>query len=317
MQDVTLHRKAEGKGLRSHEGLLAEVGNTPIIPLSRVAEDLTEHVELWVKAEWFNPSGSVKDRPAAAILQHALKTGELGQGRILLDSSSGNMGIAYATFAANLGIPVEIALPANASQERIQVLRSLGAALTLTDPLEGSDGARVVAGEMARRHPDRYYYADQYSNPANWQSHYRTTGPELVRQTQGRLTHFVVGLGTSGTLMGTGRYLKERDASIQLIAVQPEGPMHGLEGLKHMDSSPHPPIFNPQLADRTVKVATEVAYGMARRLAKEEGLLIGLSAAGVVQASLELAHRIERGTVVALCADSGLKYLSEPFWSQG
>ncbi len=296
------------------EEVLSRVGRTPLLRLRRVSEGLAPEVEVWAKAEWHNPSGSVKDRPAAFILRQALAQGLLGRGQTFLDSTSGNMGIAYASFCAALAIPLELMVPANASPERLTMLRLLGARLTLTDPLEGTDGARAAAAAQAARDPDRFYYADQYSNPANWQAHYQTTGPEVLDQTGGRVSHFVAGLGTTGTLTGVGRFLRDAGASTRLVAVQPDGPMHGLEGLKHLASSPVPPIFDSSLPDQTVSVSTEDAYSMARRLALEAGLLVGVSAAAAVVAALEVAAAIERGVVVVLLPDSALKYLSEPFW---
>jgi cysteine synthase B len=294
--------------------LLAQVGRTPLIRLNRVTQTLAPGVEVYAKAEWHNPSGSVKDRPAANILRRALQTGRLSPGSWLLDSTSGNMGIAYATLAASLGVQVHLALPANASRYRIELLQTLGAQLTLTDPLEGSDGARRVAGELAQRDPGRYFYADQYANPDNWLAHYHGTGPEIVEDTQGRLTHFVAGVGTTGTLVGTGRYLREHRPDVRVVAFQPESPLHGLEGLKHLPSSHVPEIFDPGVPDQTRTVATEAAYAMARRLAREEGLLVGPSAAAAAVAALELAAELETGVVVTVFPDSGLKYLDLPFW---
>ena len=295
------------------EGLLGTVGNTPIIPLRHLHSGA---VEIYAKAEWHNPSGSVKDRPAAAILREALQSGELGNGRSLLDSTSGNMGIAYATLAAAIGVPVHLTLPANANNARKGILHALGTQLTLTDPLEGSDGARHVAAAIAAQHPDRYYYADQYSNPTNWRSHFETTGPEILRDTEGRITHFVAGLGTTGTVVGTGRYLREAAPGVQIIAFQPEGPLHGLEGLKNLTSSEVPEIFDPLVPDETLDVKTEDAYAMARRLAREEGLLVGPSSAAAAVAALALAERMDTGLIVTIFADSGLKYLDLPFWNE-
>ncbi len=296
--------------------LFDRVGNTPLLRLQHVTRDLAPTVEVYAKAEWYNPGGSVKDRPASAILRRALQEGKLGDGRILLDSTSGNMGIAYATLGAALGIQVHLTVPANASRSRLTILRALGAQLTLTDPLEGSDGARRVAKALAAQHPDRYYYADQYSNEANWKAHYHTTGPEILAQTGGRLTHFVAGLGTTGTLIGSGRFLKEHVPDLRLVAVQPDAPLHGLEGLKHIPTSDVPSIYDPDLPDETVAVSTEQAYAMAIRLAREEGLLVGTSAAAAAVAALQVAARLEAGVVVTLFPDSAMKYLDEPLWSQ-
>jgi cysteine synthase B len=294
--------------------LLDQVGNTPLIPLQRIGDGLSDSVAIYVKTEWHNPGGSVKDRPAAAILRHAIALGQLDGDLRLLDSTSGNMGISYAMLAASLGIKVHLAIPANASKDRMSILRALGAELTLTDPLEGSDGARNVAAEMASRNPDRYYFADQYSNPMNWKSHYWTTGPEILRQTDGHLTHFVAGLGTSGTMMGTGRFLKETLPDINLVAVQPESPLHGLEGLKHMASSPLPGIYDPEVPDMQIDISTEDAYEISRQLAREEGLLVGVSASAAVSAALLLGREIEKGVIVVLLPDSGSKYLDLDFW---
>jgi cysteine synthase B len=295
---------------------LACVGNTPVVRLERITASLMDGVEVWAKCEWVNPSGSVKDRPARAILRQALDSGELGPGRTLLDSTSGNMGIAYASLAAPLGLPVHFAIPANAGAERLAMLRALGAEMTLTDPTEGSDGSRVVAAEMAAQSPDRFYFADQYNHPANWQAHYETTGPEVLHQTASRVTHFVVGLGTTGTITGVGRFLRQHAPASRVVGVQPATPLHGLEGLKHLATSPVPGIFDPTVVDETIEVETEEAYAMARRLAREEGLLVGVSAAAAAVAALRLAAGLERAVIVALFPDSGLKYLGHPFWSQ-
>ena len=292
-------------------GLEAEVGNTPLLPLRRVAAGLSPRVQVLAKAEWFNPGGSIKDRPAVNILRSALAEGKLSQGKRLLDSTSGNMGIAYATFGASLGVPVTLALPSNASPERITILRALGAELVLTDPLEGSDGAIRVARQMAAEHPQRFFYANQYDNPANWQAHYLTTGPEIVQQTGGRVTHFVAGLGTTGTLTGAGRYLRQYNAGIQIIAGQPNSPFHGLEGLKHLPSAIRPGIYDPDLADRVIEVATEDAYDMVRRLGREEGLFVGISSGAAAVAALQVAQELEEGVVVAIFPDAGYKYLSD------
>lgn len=296
--------------------LIDQVGNTPLIRLSRVAAHLPISVEVYAKAEWVNPSGSVKDRAAAEILRQALTDGSLSDGRTLLDSTSGNMGIAYATLAASLGVPVHLALPLNVSPIRRQMLRTLGVELTFSDPLEGSDGARAVAAELAAQHPGRFFYADQYSNPANWRAHFYTTGPEILRDTEGRVTHFVAGLGTTGTLTGAGRFLKEQVPGVSIVAFQPNSPMHGLEGLKHLPTSEVPEIFDPAVPDEILQISTDDAYSMARRLAREEGLLVGVSAAGAAVAALTVAERLKTGTIVTVFPDSGLKYLDEPFWRE-
>jgi len=291
--------------------LESAVGNTPLLPLRRVTACLSPHVQVLAKAEWFNPGGSIKDRPALNILRIALLDGRLTPGKRLLDSTSGNMGIAYATFGAVLDIPVTLALPSNASSERIVILRALGAELILTDPLEGSDGALRVARKLAEDDPDRYFYANQYDNPANWQAHYYTTGPEIVQQTGGRVTHFVAGLGTSGTLTGVTRYLRQYNPEIQAIASQPDAPFHGLEGLKHMPTAIRPGIFDPGLPDRTIEISTEAAYAMVLRLAREEGLFVGISSGAAAVAALQVASELDRGTVVTVFPDAGYKYLSD------
>jgi cysteine synthase B len=292
-------------------GLEAYVGNTPLLPLRRVTSRLHPGVQVLAKAEWFNPGGSVKDRPALNILRNAIQRGELSGGKRLLDSTSGNMGIAYATFGAALGIRVTLVLPANASSERIGILGALGADLVLTDPTEGSDGAIRTARKMARENPDRYYYANQYDNPDNWQAHYHSTGPEIVSQTGGAVTHFVAGLGTSGTLTGVGRFLREYDPGIEIIGLEPDRPLHGLEGLKHMATSIKPGFFDPNFPDRILAVETEAAYEMVRRLASEEGLFVGISSGAAAVAALQVASRLEDGTVVTVFPDAGYKYLSD------
>lgn len=294
--------------------LFDQVGRTPLLRLTRVTEGLAPGVEVYAKAEWRNPSGSIKDRPAANILDSALQAGRLQPGGWLLDSTSGNMGIAYATLAARVGVRVHLVIPANAGRTRLDLLRGLGAELTLSDPLEGSDGARLVAGQLSAAVPDRYFYADQYANPANWQAHYQGTGPEISQDTQARITHLVAGLGTTGSLVGTGRWLKQHIAGVRVIAFQPEGPLHGLEGLKHLPSSHVPEIYDPGVPDETRLVATEAAYAMARRLARQEGLLVGPSSAAAAVAALALASELEEGVIVTLFPDSGLKYLDQPFW---
>ena len=295
------------------EGLEALVGNTPLLPLRRFAH-LPTGVQVFAKAEWFNPGGSVKDRPALNIIQTALAEGQLSGGRRLLDSTSGNMGIAYATFSAALDIPVTLAIPGNASPERLAILRSLGAKLVLTDPLEGSDGAILVARRLAEEQPERYFYADQYNNPANWLAHYLSTGPEIWQQSSSQATHFVAGLGTSGTLTGVARFLQEVQPEIEIVAVQPDAAFHGLEGLKHMPTAIRPGIFDPSLPDRTIDVSTEAAYAMTLRLARREGLFVGVSSGAAAVAALQVASRVEHGVVVTLFPDAGYKYLSEKFW---
>jgi S-sulfo-L-cysteine synthase (O-acetyl-L-serine-dependent) len=294
------------------------IGNTPLLGFRRVTAHLPENVEIYAKAEWANPGGSVKDRAAHNIIREAELDGRLTPGKIILDSTSGNTGIAYAMIGAARGYPVKLFVPENASSERIAILRAYGADLVLTDPLEGSDGAIIAVRELAEREPDRYFYADQYNNPANWRAHYRSTGPEIWQQTQGRVTHFVAGLGTTGTLVGTGRRLRELNPNIKIISLQPDSPFHGLEGLKHIPSALKPGIYDESLADRNLEISTEETQAMARRLAREEGYLVGISAAtamiGALQIAEELAERGEPGVIVTLFPDNAYKYLNELFW---
>ncbi len=293
------------------DGLPAHVGATPLLPLRRLNASLSRRVKIFAKAEWFNPGGSVKDRPALHIIQTALANGDLGKGKRLLDSTSGNMGISYATFGAALGIPVTLAVPANASAERIAILKALGAEIILTDPLEGSDGAILKARELAEENPDLYWYANQYNNPANWQAHYLSTGPEILTQTNATVTHFVAGLGTSGTLMGTGRYLQERLPHVKVIAFQPDAAFHGLEGLKHMPTAIKPGIYDESLAGNPLEVKTEAAREMVSRLAREEGLFVGISSGAAAAAALDVAQQLDEGVVVTVFPDAGYKYLSD------
>lgn len=294
------------------------IGNTPLLNFRSITAHLPENVRVFAKAEWTNPGGSVKDRAAANIIRTAERNGDLRPGKILLDSTSGNTGIAYAMLGAAKGYQVRLFIPANASPERIAILRAYGADLVLTDPLEGSDGAIRAVRDLIAREPDRYFYADQYNNPANWHAHYQTTGVEIWDQTQGEVTHFIAGLGTSGTLMGTGRRLKDHNPDVQIIALQPDSPFHGLEGLKHMPTAIKPGIYDEFFADRQLGIGTEETHDMARRLAREEGYLVGISAAsamvGALRVADELAERGESGVVVTLFPDNAYKYLTEAFW---
>ncbi len=292
------------------------IGHTPLIRLARVAEGLPPAVALYVKLEGLNPGGSVKDRTALSIVREALRTGDLTPGKTLLDATSGNTGIAYAMLGAALGFPVRLMLPADASQERVRILRAYGAQLTLSDPAAGTDGARHLARELAAAEPDRYFHADQYSNPANPLAHYTTTGHEIWQQTEGRITHFVAGLGTSGTMMGVGRYLRERDPAVQLVGVQPDDSQNGIEGLKHLTTADAPAIYDPDLVDRVAEVGTGEAQAMARLLARQEGLFVGLSAGAAVVAALRVARELPHGVIVMLLPDGGFKYASAPFWAE-
>ena len=295
------------------------IGSTPLIRLDRAVSDL-DGITLLAKAEWANPGGSVKDRAAASMVQDARDRGLLKPGKTLLDATSGNTGIAFAMLGAALGFPVLLTMPSNVSPERKRILRAYGAAVEWTSADHGSDGAIRRARELAGNDPLRFCYVDQYSNDANWLAHYRTTGPEIWKQTSGQVTHFVAGLGTSGTFMGTSRRLKEFNPAIQAISFQPDSPFHGLEGMKHMGSSMVPAIYNPHLADRQLEVETEAAYAMAKRLAREEGLLVGISAAAAVVASLKIAREEfangRRALIVTVLPDGADKYLSERFWEE-
>ena len=290
------------------------IGRTPLVRLRRFERD-TPGVELYAKAEWQNPGGSVKDRAAARMILEGEASGALTRERTILDATSGNTGIAYATIGAARGYNVTLCVPDNASRERKLILRALGAALVLTDPLEGTDGAIREARRLHAAEPQRYFYPDQYNNDANWRAHYDTTGPEIIEQTSGRLTHFVAGLGTSGTFVGTGRRLRRFNPAIKLISFQPDSPLHGLEGLKHMASAIVPGIYDPTLADEDLRVATETAYTMVRRLAREEGLLVGISSGAALAVMLDVARRIDQGVVVTVFPDGAEKYLTEPFWT--
>ena len=297
---------------------LYSVGNTPLFELTRLSPALGERVRLFAKAECFNPGGSVKDRPALRMVQEGLRTGRFRPGQTLLDATSGNTGIAYAWIGAQLGFKVTLCVPKSINPERRKVLEAYGVELVLTDPLQGSDGAIVAARALAAAEPERFFYPDQYNNPENWKAHYETTAPELWAQTNGALTHFVAGLGTSGTFMGTGRRLRAYKPGIRLVSVQPDSPMHGLEGLKHMETALVPGIYEPGLADENVAVATEDAQKTVRRLAREEGVLAGPSGGANVFAALRLAETLAaagRDAVIAtLLPDSGERYLNEPFW---
>ena len=289
------------------------IGNTPLLRLKRFEAGL-QNVELYGKAEWFNPGGSVKDRPAANMVKEGLRSGALRPGKTLLDATSGNTGIAYAMIAATSGFPVRLCVPSNVTIERKRLLHAYGADLIFTDPMDGSDGAIREARKQVAANPDLYFYPDQYNNDANWGAHYQTTGPEILAQTDGRITHFVAGLGTSGTFMGTGRRLREANPNIKLISFQPDSPLHGLEGLKHMETAIVPGIYDPSLADEDMRVSTEDAYTMVRRLAREEGLLVGISGGAALAAALTVARDLRNAVIVTIFPDSADKYMSERFW---
>jgi S-sulfo-L-cysteine synthase (O-acetyl-L-serine-dependent) len=290
------------------------IGNTPLIRLSSFEAGL-RNVELYAKAEWRNPGGSVKDRAAARMMADGECSGALTRDKILIDATSGNTGIAYAMIGAARGYRVRLCVPENVTPERKRILKAFGAEVVFTDPMEGSDGAIIKAKAMYAASPDLYFYPDQYSNPGNWRAHYDTTGPEILEQTRGRITHFVAGLGTSGTFMGAGRRLREEKAGIRLTSVQPDSPLHGLEGLKHMATAIVPGIYDPALADEDLGVSTEDAFEYTRRLAKE-GLFVGISSGANLAGALDVARRAQDAVVVVIFCDGGEKYLSERFWDQ-
>jgi cysteine synthase B len=299
--------------------VLEQIGNTPLLRLARIAAQFTG-IEIYAKAEFLNPGGSVKDRAALAMIRDGERRGALGPGRVILDATSGNTGIAYAMIGAALGYRAKICIPKNASEERKRMLEVYGAELVLTDPGAGSDGAILRCREIYRADPSLYYYPDQYNNAANWMAHFEGTGPEIVSQSGGALTHFVAALGTSGTFTGVSRRLKQDLPRVECIAVQPPSGFHGIEGTKNMESAlVRPGIYDPALADRTIFVETEEAQKMTRRLAREEGLLVGVSAganvAAVVRIGAELAAAGRRGHIVTILCDGGERYLSERFWN--
>src|SRR3984957_970871 len=303
---------------RPGQSLLERIGNTPLLRFDRLTTHLPD-VTVLGKAEWYNPGGSVKDRAASSIVAEGRRNGKFGPGKILLDATSGNTGIAYAMLGAAQKFPVTLCMPTNVSVERKQILSAYGANILYTDPGEGSDGAIRMARELAAKHPDLYFYADQYSNDANWQAHYHGTANEIWQQTEGRITHFVAMLGTSGTFMGTTRRLKELNPAIRCISLQPDSAFHGIEGAKYMASAIVPKIYDPSLADADLGISTEDAYAMAKRLAREEGLLVGISAAAAVVGCLQLARQLKKNqpaVFVTILCDSGDKYLSERFWQE-
>ena len=297
---------------------IARIGNTPLLRLERIGQEFS-HVQILGKAEWYNPGGSVKDRAAFNIVKEGRRSGKFAAGKTLLDSTSGNTGIAYAMIAAAEGFPVTLCMPENVSIERKRILFAYGANIVYTDPADGSDGAIRAARELYAQAPEKYFYADQYSNDANWQAHYYGTAEEIWRQTEGRVTHFVAMMGTSGTFMGTSRRLKELNPKIQCISLQPDSPFHGIEGAKHMASAIVPKIYDPKLADEDIEIATEDSYANAIRAAREEGLLLGISAGAAIAGCLQIARKLKRdeeAVIVTIFPDSGDKYLSERFWTE-
>jgi cysteine synthase B len=299
--------------------LLSQIGNTPMLDLSQFARGLgvSPHVGVYAKAEWVNPSGSVKARAALWIVEDAERTGQLYPGKILIDSSSGNTGIAFALIGAVKGFEVHLVMPANVSPERKALARAYGATLIESDPLEGSDGAIVMVRELVAAHPERYFYANQYNNPANWLAHYKGTGPEIWQQSQGKVTNFVAGLGTTGTFVGTGRYLKERNPNIQLVALQPSDELSVIEGLKYLPTAITPAIYDPSLADRHLGIDTEETWAMTRRLAREAGIFAGLSSGAAMVGAIQVARELDEGAVVTLLPDDGSKYISLGLFDRG
>jgi cysteine synthase B len=300
------------------KSLLECIGNTPLLRLERIGKDFP-NVDFCAKAEWFNPGGSVKDRPALSMIQAGLKSGALTAGKTIIDATSGNTGIAYAMIGAALGYPVKLCLPDSASHERKRILAAFGAELVMTPGDEATDGAIRKVHEIVAADPQKYFYPDQYSNPANWQAHYHGTANEIWNQTEGRITHFVAGLGTSGTFVGTTRRLRELNPKIRCVSLQPDGPFHGLEGWKHMETALVPSIYDATLADENLEVSTEESYRVVKRLAREEGLLVSPSAAAALSGCFKVAKSISRdqhAVIVTVFADSASKYLSERFWDE-
>jgi cysteine synthase B len=314
------HHAPEPASLRPGQSLLDRIGNTPLLRFDRLTTHLPG-VTLLGKAEWHNPGGSVKDRAAAGIVAEGRRSGQFSPDKTLLDATSGNTGIAYAMLGATEGFPVTLCMPENVSDERKKILNAYGANIIYTDPGDGSDGAIRAARELAVRHPDLYFYADQYSNDANWLAHYEGTANEIWQQTEGQITHFVAMLGTSGTFMGTSRRLKELNPTIRCVSLQPDSAFHGIEGAKHMATALVPKIYDPALADENLEIATEAAHAMARRIARDCGLLLGISAAAGIVGSLRVADELQlrkdqQAVIVTVLCDSGEKYLSERFWTE-
>jgi len=296
------------------ESVLDLIGNTPLLEIQRITEGLPTGVKVYAKLEGFNPGGSVKDRPARRMIQEGLRSGKLYAGKTILDSTSGNTGIALAMIGSVLGYPVELVIPANVSNERKIIIAAYGAKVTYSDPMEGSDGAIRLCRQIIEANLEKYYKPDQYFNPMNPAAHYENTGPEIYRQTNGTVTHFVAGIGTGGTVMGTGRYLKEMNPKIQVIAVEPDDALHGLEGLKHMASSIVPGIYHEEELDSKIPVSTEDAYSMVYRLSQEEGVLVGQSSGAALFAAIKIARKLRNGTIVTIFPDFGDKYLTTNLW---
>jgi len=315
-QDEKIALQARSAGLarlaRDRHSILGNIGNTPLLRVRTGHDD--DRVEIYAKAEWFNPGGSIKDRAALNMILEGERSGELTKGKTIIDATSGNTGIAYAMIGSALGYRVLLALPSNAGSERKQVLQAYGAELLLTDPLSGTDGAQQRVKDIVSAEPERYFYPDQYNNPANWRAHYNTTAWEIWQQSDRRVTHFVAGLGTTGTFVGVSRRLKELNPSIVCISVEPDLPMHGLEGLKHLATARVPGIYDASIADERVVVSTDEAYAMVKQLAREEGLYVGVSGGAAVVASVKVASQVSSGVIVTVFPDGGARYASERFW---
>lgn len=296
------------------ESVIDLIGNTPLVRLAKIAEEVNPNVEIYAKAEWFNPGGSVKDRPALRMILEGIRKGDLTPDKTIMDSSSGNTAIAYAMIGAALGYKVELVSPGNVNIERKKTLEAFGAKVIFSDPLEGSDGAIRAARRLKAENPDKYFMPDQYNNPANPMSHYYTTAPEIWDQTEGRVTHFIAGIGTSGTLMGCGKRFKELDPNIRVMAVEPAEALHGLEGLKHMLTSIVPGIYDSAFPDELIRVSTEESYRVMKELLKKEGIFVGHSGGAVIHATLEYAKRLEEGVLVTVLPDGGYRYLSGGLW---
>lgn len=291
------------------------IGNTPLLEIRKITHRVSPNVRVFAKLEGFNPGGSVKDRPALRMIQEAIRRGQLEPGKTLIDSTSGNTGIAIAMIGRALGYPVRLVVPENVSQERKGIIQAFGAEIVYSDPFEGSDGAIRLCQQIVKEDPERYFKPDQYNNPLNSQAHYETTGPEIYQQTHQHITHFIAGIGTGGTVMGTGRFLKEQDSRIRVIAVEPDDALHGLEGLKHMASSIVPGIYHEEELDAKINVSTDDAYDMVHRLSQEEGLLVGQSSGAAMHATLELARQLSHGFIVTILCDFGARYLTTNLWT--
>ncbi len=303
---------ADDKPAGFQHSILNSIGDTPLIKIKNITAN--PNVDIYAKAEWFNPGGSIKDRAALNMILEGESSGKLTKGKTIIDATSGNTGIAYAMIGAVKGYKVKLALPSNASPERKKILKAYGAELILTDPMEGTDGAQRIIKELYESDKEKYFYPDQYNNPANWQAHYKTTANEIWNQTCGKITHFVSGLGTTGTFVGTTRRLKELNPAIHCAAFQPDSPLHGLEGLKHLPTALVPGIYDDKAADEMLEVSTEESFDLVKRLAKEEGLFAGVSSGAALAASLKLSEHIDSGIIVTIFADGGIKYLSDHIW---